>query len=365
MAPGAKKRKAAKKKKHNHHTASTHENNEHRSQDEKDSDDGEATSPASRDHDVQTRPFDEGSEKVDLSTDQPPVAENESIEETFVNVSKEKLMNDGTGKIDNEMKPKEDVEIKEVIIEYVEPAKELSGNGEISNISSLDYAPQVKEEKFVEKEINSESGTASYVDETKPTEGVTTVTERDNVIVERGSVVAEVKSAVPEEVVEFLESVSVENSVVCDESGSSFKENSEKPLPKNIETLQQAENVLASENNKHKVSRVSDEGVLTMPDASSAITDVELKEIKDKNLPILEENFRVSSTLAESAMTANESTAFTSSEGSSAVTSSGTENIQDSETKPLIAPTPAQQVVRKTSWLYCCGMFDVLTGSSR
>jgi hypothetical protein len=436
MPSGSKKRKAAKKKKAHHHTHnhnnnnnSTHENDEHKSQDERDTDGVEVSSPASH---VQVHPFDDGNSGSDPSPDRSPLAENESAFAKEEFALKEELKDDA--KIEEENKSEGDNwEVEEVGIELVDSAKEVNANEGTPNISSL-----VNEKKSIEKAIDCESETTSY--ETKPTEVTTKDTESeaftqidDNLIVEPVLVVDELNSvAVPvsEEVVEVLESASVENSpvsyvagsalngnaekltdddieilqagtinvenevslssnennavpvfefvesasvknpAVFDATGSVLKENAEKLSDDDIEILQAATTSVESiDNNEKKDSLLSKEIVgaslekegLKLPDALSDIMDVATTEIKVKTFPVLEENIiGVSSDSSESAISGIVSRDLMSSETPSAVTSRG---FKDSETEPLVAPAP--QVVRKTSWLNCCGIFDVLSGSSR
>ncbi|KAM7270729.1 hypothetical protein ACFE04_029943 [Oxalis oulophora] len=375
MPSGSKKRKAAKKKKshHTHHHThtntttnnSTHdENEEHRSQDERSSDGGDLGSPVSRDQDMQVNTFNEGSggsEKGDPSPDQSPAAENEYTKNAF---AKEEVT------LKEELKD----DVKEIIkadgdldIEQIESAEDGTSN----NIS-LGDVPNTNEEKLAEKGINFESETNSYVNETKPTEEMTNGTDSltftqidDDIVVEPVSVLNELKSVVPasEEVVEVVKSALVENSVAYDVAKSVSKENAEKSLSTTAEDIEILQATTEFSLSPNEIIGAFSEAVGSATNQKEGLLLKLPNEIKEKIVPVLEENAEVSSNLVESVIGGVESRALTLSEATNAITTINAENNKESETELLLAP--AQQVVRKTSWLGCCGIFDVLSVANR
>ncbi|KAM1347324.1 uncharacterized protein LOC126623670 [Malus sylvestris] len=104
-------------------------------------------------------------------------------------------------------------------------------------------------------------------------------------------------------------------------------------------------------------------------ETSLPIGDPVSKKTKDKSLPLLNDTAKASSSVVESASKENESKALPSLGTSLAQVSNDAEPIKDtevpeySEKQPLVAPAPP--MAQKASWLSCCGILDVITGSGR
>ncbi|KAM6575871.1 hypothetical protein CsatA_024198 [Cannabis sativa] len=92
------------------------------------------------------------------------------------------------------------------------------------------------------------------------------------------------------------------------------------------------------------------------------VTDLSSKKSEDKSA-------KSSPSKSESVSNTYEVEELPPSSGCEAQTSNANQDIKTSETpepsenQPLVAPTP--RPVQKTSWLSCCGIFDVITGSGR
>ncbi|GLT52561.1 hypothetical protein SLA2020_258940 [Shorea laevis] len=328
MPSGAKKRKAARKKmeKETNSTSpsstdnnnNTHGHDDPKSQDERDSDGGEVGSPASQDHRNHHHPFSEGdqeSEKRDTSPFQSFVSGSNSMEEIPKKAESTEILgqhHDVVVKIERQLDD-EDLDRRDVSIEHVEHDRSSSS-------SSSDDESQASEKKL-EETHDSTSEPISNSDEGKPAnsqhEDVVQITENvsfglvevDNDTIAAaetvfvGKVVEPILST-PEEVNPVIESSSINSSVVSEAVELRLKENEEKLLPK-----------------------------------SNGVNGVQSEGNEGKMLP--------------------------PSSGLTGETSNVVENIQESEIpeekQPLVASTPP--VVRRTSWLSCCGLFDVLSGS--
>lgn len=317
MPSGAKKRKAAKKKKEqaaNNINPSTNNNplgnDDPRSQDERDSDGGDAGSPASHDGHNHQHSFGQGG---DEERSQSHLTEEKSVEEAAKDAksTERSRLDDVDVKIVKEWEPNKDLESTHVSIQHVDRDKSSS----TSSNSSSDDESQAFEKKSNEETCNLGSDAASYSTEDKSatvlSEEVLKVAENNtlenadsNSAVETVAVDNLVKnmSSVPEEV-EF----SAKNSVP-DVVESGLKENEEKLLP-----------------------------------SSNGVSGVELEGVEGKNFP------------------------------SSGIPTAETSNVAEKnhasgphgypEKQPLVAPTPPP--VQRTSWLSCCGLFEVFTGSGR
>ncbi|GAV79571.1 hypothetical protein CFOL_v3_23036 [Cephalotus follicularis] len=411
MPPGPKKRKAAKKKKekeaHNNNNNINNDNNPHendgpRSQDERDSDGGDIDSPASGDQHGQTHPFHEGngeSEKGDPSLVQSFVTENTSMEEVSGDAegAQNVVQEDGDiVMIETEFKSKEDTESKFVNIEHAEFAKEShdKDNGSSSIVSLDDSRVFVKksEEKAYNsdlqenfQDIDSKLTNSLSEEVTHLTENAPYVESDNNVFVEPTFVVDEFKSVVPlsEELFEVAESALFETSGVYDAFGFVPKENVEKllPIPDEVVELSLAiPDVVSKENNDNKVFPLSDETVGTSSHAvgSAMNGNEEGKKVRslgahiamangvqtenngEKGFPVSDENIGASLNVVGSAIKEKEGIKLTS---------NGAEDIKDpvipecSENETLVDAAP--RLVKKTSWLSCCGLFDVIAGTGR
>ncbi|CAL5409131.1 unnamed protein product [Camellia sinensis] len=137
MPSGSKKRKAAKKKKEkgaNNSTTHSHGDEDLKVHDEKESDGGEANSPASQDHYNHQHRFTEGEEegmeqREDISSVRSMVTENESMVGVNSNgdSTEEVAMKENNAQIEWELKHEADSDSKNGSIEYVESVKESHG----------------------------------------------------------------------------------------------------------------------------------------------------------------------------------------------------------------------------------------------
>ncbi|KAG8490762.1 hypothetical protein CXB51_013977 [Gossypium anomalum] len=335
MPSGAKKRKAAKKKKEqaaNNINPSTNNNplegigefvvcilvwncydvylmvlgnDDPRSQDERNSDGGDAGSPASHDGHNHQHSFGQGG---DEERSQSHLTEEKSVEETAKDAKSTERsgLDDVDVKIVKEWERNKDLESTHVSIQHVDRDKSSS----TSSNSSSDDESQAFEKMSNEETCNLGSNAASYSTEDKSatvlSEEVLKVAENNtlenvdsNSAVETVAVDNLVKniSSVPEEV-EF----SAKNSVP-DVVESGLKENEEKLLP-----------------------------------SSNGVSGVEGKNFPSSGIPTAE-----TSNFAEKNH------------------ASGPQGYP--EKQPLVAPTPPP--VQRTSWLSCCGLFEAFTGSGR
>ncbi|XP_041027562.1 uncharacterized protein LOC121267653 [Juglans microcarpa x Juglans regia] len=351
MPSGPKKRKAAKKKKdkeiHNPSTKNPQGNDDMKSQDGKESDDGEVSSPVSRDQDSDQNPFNEGSEELgerDSSSIRPYVAEERTmlgVHSDVEGAQKIGLEDDGVVVIERELKSEENSESKNVSIEHVEFAKESHDGDERSfSSSSPDDKPQITEEKPNEVAYNSVLEARSYDDLDKPVDSsqVEVIWVADdglagetfNSIPESATLVDSLQSVVPvsQETIEMAPSAPVENPVIM---------------------------------NVVEVSEESREG-------PAAVTDFSLKK-SEEVFPLSYENVQASSNMVESVSNGYESKILPSSSAPVAATSNDAAHVKDSvipecsESQPIEAPAP--KVVQRTSWLCCCGLFEVLAGFGR
>ncbi|KAH1055908.1 hypothetical protein J1N35_033973 [Gossypium stocksii] len=317
MPSGAKKRKAAKKKKEqaaNNINPSTNNNplgnDDPRSQDERDSDGGDAGSPASHDGHNHQHSFGHGG---DEERSQSHVTEEKPVEEATKDAKSTERsgLDDADVKIVKEWEPNKDLESTHVSIQHVDHDKSSSS----SSNSSSDDEPQAFEKKSNEETCNLGSDAALYSTEDKSatvlSEEVLKVAENNtlenvdsNSAVETVAVDNLVKNTLSvREEVEFAAKNSVPDVV---ESG--LKENEEKLLP-----------------SSNGVSGVELEGVEGKNFPSSGIPTAETSDVAEKNH------------------------------------ASGPHGYP--EKQPLVAPTPPP--VQRTSWLSCCGLFEVFTGSGR
>ncbi|KAH7545099.1 hypothetical protein FEM48_Zijuj01G0057300 [Ziziphus jujuba var. spinosa] len=333
MPSGAKKRKAAKKKKEKEAYINPSPNNpegtdDSKSQDERGSDGG---SPAFQDHRNHPQPFTEGSEELgerDPSSVRVIVPEDKATEEVSggVDNSQEVGLQDGVVAIERDLKHEDDSESKNITVEHIESAKK-SYDGDHRRSSSSSSSSSDDDSRTVEKKPNKEA-----------THSVSVATSYDDLV----------KPIDPEDVPAGKTSDSIaQMSPVVD---------SVKPVaPVSEETL----NVLESAPIENKGAEKLCTG--------APIFEFSAKKVENKVL--LDENGDASSSVLESESKRNEDEILPSSGGPVAQTSNGAESIKEpeipeySENQPLVAPAP--RVVQKTPWWNCCGIFDVITGSSR
>ncbi|GLT50590.1 hypothetical protein SLA2020_240670 [Shorea laevis] len=350
MPSAAKRRKAAKKKRekeaNNNNASSTTTNNsshgqdDPKSQSEWDSDGGEVGSLASPDQQNHDHPFGEGDQeddKRDVSLVPSFVTENRPMEEVPKSGESTEILGreeeDDVVEIERRLKPDEDLDNRDVSIEHIEHDRSsTSSSSSSSDDESRDSEKKLKEEtcdSIAEPTVNSDEGKPAnslHEEVVQVTENVNSlheevvqvtenvsggVGEADSVSAAETAFVGDVIKPVlymPEEVNPSIDNASLNNSVVSDAVELGMKENEEKLLP-----INNGVNGAQSDGNKEKM----------LPPSSGLTAEI----------------------------------------------SNVAENTQDSkipgytEKQPLVAPTPP--VMQRTSWLGCCGLFEVLSGSDR
>ncbi|BFG28036.1 hypothetical protein CerSpe_143100 [Prunus speciosa] len=338
MPSGAKKRKAAKKKKeketHNGKSSTDDNpqgNNEVTSQDEKGSDGGEVGSTAFQEHHNQQDPFKKSNEELGEqapSSVRPVVSEDKSGkgEPSGVEaVQKVGLKNDDGVRIERELK--QDSASKNVIIEHAKSAKgSHNGDDRSSSSSSSDDESRVVERR-------QEEDSYASVSEEKP----------------HNDLVRSIDSS-PPEVIQTTEGAPAVNNT------SSVTEST--PIESSVFSNDVVKTGL--ENGAEKL----------LPTGTPVtLTDPVSKKIENRTSPLLNETAKASSSTVESVSRENESKVLPSLGTSRAQVSNDAESSKNpdipeySEKQPLVAPAPP--VPRKTSWFSCCGILEVITGTSR
>ncbi|XP_075666372.1 uncharacterized protein LOC142636150 isoform X2 [Castanea sativa] len=380
MPSGAKKRKAAKKKKEAHPNTktnlsiSTNNPQDLKSQDGKESDGGDVSTPASQDQDSDQSPFNEGNEELeerDTSTTRSFVAEGKSMEGgTFVDEGKQKIgvEDDGAVKIERELKSDDNSKSKNGTFEHIKSANQSrDGDDRSSSSSSSDDETRVIEQRPKEEAYNSVLEVSSHDDQVKPVdsspEEVVWVKETVNSIAESVPIVDSVNpTELDEETVNsIVESAPIVDSVKSLVSVSEEKIHITESVP--VDNLAIADLVVSGS------KEIEKNFSLKLNEAPTAVTDLALKKNEDKVFPSLDENVQAHLTVVESVSIGYEDKTLPSSSAPVAPTSNGAASVKDSEipesseNEPLVAPAP--QVVHRISWLSCCGLCDVLTGSGR
>ncbi|KAL5577123.1 hypothetical protein UlMin_018822 [Ulmus minor] len=319
MPSGAKKRKAAKKKKEQEAHIGSSSNNPQGNDDsksEKGSDGGEVNSPAHQDYQNHDHPFNEGNgERGDADS-----LSVRSIDVEDKSAEKVGLQDDDVVKVERGLKSAEGTEDQNIRVEHVKSTKE-SYDGSSSSSSSSDDESRAIEKKQNKESKNIVPETTSHTDDVKlvnssPPEAAQ-ITE-NAYIEEMSDVIGSVKPVVPvsEETLNVIESAPVENELVSNVIKSELENGSEKVSP------EAAENVSDFQEKENKASPSELDSVLK----GSAGTHVAQSSngayrAKDSEIP------------------------------------------EYSENQPLVASAP--RPVERTSCLSCCGIFDVITGSSR
>ncbi|KAL4331818.1 hypothetical protein GQ457_07G029960 [Hibiscus cannabinus] len=325
MPSGSKKRKAAKKKKEqaaNTINSSTnsipHGNGDPRSQDERESDDGDVGSPASQgDHNHQ-HPFNQREEegKGGPSPIQLHVAEEKSVEGGIRDAENtERSGSDDVVavKFEKELRPKEDFESTLVTVKHIEHDKSSSSS---STSSSSDDESQASEKKSKEEAYNFGSEVTSYGNEDKP---ATLMSEDVPKVVEKEAVgIVNSNSAVGTANVDNLIKTALS---VQEEVDNASEVSANKSVPDVVEPGLKGseEKLLPSTNGVSRLGLGENEGKIS----SSSGTSAESSTVVDKT-----QHF---------------------------------ESHDHSEKQPFVASTPP--MVQRTSVLSCCGLFDVFTGS--
>ncbi|CAJ2633461.1 uncharacterized protein LOC123884107 [Trifolium pratense] len=317
MPSGAKKRKAAKKKKEIQSTNPSSNNNPQQQQqgenelksiDEKGSDGGEGDSPAYRNHDDHNQ-FNEGSEEVEEIEQSAAVAKSsEEVRNDDKIDDKVEGGKEGVVEIEWDMKSEESCENKDVSVVQIESAKESdyrNGNSVGSNdVTETGAAKNLKDESSYNNSVKDTDAFDEVVDSVK--ESVNSVTESS------------------------ADSVNAVTSVSERQSGDTGSVTLEKSLDSRV-----VETDLAGKRSEDKVNVLPDEDVRT----SSLVDEPETREFDST----------ISSAVSQSP--------------------NGVEHVKDSNAaecsgnQPPVASAPLR--VHKTSWLSCCGLLDVLSGSNR
>ncbi|KAJ9135935.1 hypothetical protein P3X46_033055 [Hevea brasiliensis] len=391
MPSGAKKRKAAKKKREQQ--ANNNSNNssslddssprgseDPRSQDERESDSGEVGSPLSQDHHNDQHPFNEEnqeSEKTNSSSLASECKPNDGVIEDAEGSQKIGVGDDTIVIIEKELNPEQYMESKDVNVEHVQSAKEAhDGYDKSSSSSSSDDEPQVLDKKWKEEALNSASDNVQkvFTEEVTQALGLEKPLNKanGNSFTETAPSVDLVAPVVPmsEVAKHVMEGAEVENSEVLDVVEPGLKENEEKLLRESNDVLSR----LVPEKNKDNLFPLLDENV----GSSTNMVSSTVNGNEDKALPLsgahsaetsmYAENIKDSGILSVNVV-GNESRTLTSSGAYTSETSNDADKAKDietseyTETQPLVPPAP--QVSQRTSWMSCCGLFDVFIGSNR
>lgn len=332
MPSGAKKRKAAKKKKekeahintdNNTNTNNSNKplgNNDPRSQDEKDSD-GEGGSPTSGGNNSNQHSFDEGngeSAVADKSMKEGTGDAQDTCKVALDDRHALKIQRDLNGK-------------KSVILDVIKDDSSSS-----STSSSSDDDSQVIQVKTDKEAHNVDKPVGLGLGEVVQVNANDSLKAAKEVIDSVRAFASEV-----EETIHVTEGIAAETSVASDVGKTSF--NKKKGLPPKLEELSEV---------------------------LSAMEDLQSRGNADNVFPICDENVGASSGVLESAVKGSDSKIWRSSDAPVTESLKTMESPKDSkipeysEEKPHVcaAPPPMGQ---RTSWLSCCGLFDVLTGSGR
>lgn len=338
MPSGAKKRKAAKKKQVQQSSSLSQGTDDVQHFDDKKSDGG---SPTSQDHHSSEHSFAEGDGKEvekreGTSSGQSVVLEKSSLRgvDSGENVKTE----GGVVQIEWELKSEEDYGSKEGSTESKEvhtggSSGSSSSSSNSSRSSSDDESNVEKKTEVVETRhpVHSSSEVASQVATNIP------AGENSNEVAETVSVVAPGKALLTEEVVQVNGSASSGYPMTSNVGYKvKIQENSDEGLPSSVENtgIPSVPIDLGSSKKEDKTVSTSAEN----PAQESATEDIDDKLLLSFNAP-------------------------------SVHTGNGADHIKESESpecsdsQPLVASAP--QVVQKTSFKSCCGIFDFFTSSDR
>ncbi|XP_021594576.1 uncharacterized protein LOC110601663 isoform X2 [Manihot esculenta] len=383
MPSGAKKRKAAKKKKEQQSNnsssvdnSSPRGNDDPKSQDE--SDGGEVGSPASQEHHSEQNPFNEENEESDkkdssFASGCTPV---EGVTKDAEGSQKVGVEDNTAVTIERELNPEQYMESKDISVEHVESAKDSHDGDDKSSSNSSDGESRVFDIKWKE-EANSAS---SNVEKAFPEE-VTQIFEIGQTLEEAaGNLVAKtvptglVTPVLPmyEVAKHVMEGAEVENSEVLDVVELGLKENEDKFLLQSSDVV----SALVPEKNKDNFFPVLDKNVgpstdvicstangneyktLTLSGAYSAETSLYAENVNDSG----NSNGTVIANEPTTKMSKSSGN-YTSETSNDADKAKDTEISRYTESQPLVPPAP--QVSQRTSWMSCCGLFEVFTVSNR
>ncbi|BAT79923.1 hypothetical protein LR48_Vigan1529s000200 [Vigna angularis] len=326
MPSGAKKRKAAKKKKEketeintNPSTTNLQGNDEGKSQDEKGSDGGEGGSPSHGDHDLA---FNEEEEEREPSAAQPSDAGASKDLEAKIGETEEGK--EGVVIIEWDVKSEESSESKDVRAGHVESAKgSHHGNGKSD--SSSDETGIVKNSKYESHDSINETVAV------------------DELVKSKDSLYAKVTP--------------VTQNVLVEKTADSVAEPSNEPV-KPVASVPEGQTI-------H-----NDNASLEKPTGSQVeATDLAVKKSEDEEHSITDQNVRTPSLEEPKAREFVNEVSATVFHSPIPESTLAAEHVKDSdapessENQPLVSSVPP--VMQKTSWLSCCGLFDVVSGSNR
>lgn len=328
MPSGAKKRKAARKKKQKGNNTNNPQGNEDlKSIDEKGSDDGEGDSPAHHhEHDDHHNPFNDGSEEPEErgpSASQLHASDVESSEEVSSDV-----------KIDQVLRGKDNV----ILVERVLKSEECC---ESANVSSEQI--EIAKESFYENGNGGDTSKGEFLTEKNTQDGNSNSVEE--AIVSR-ELVKSIDSS-PSKMTSITEMALVEGTVnsAADSLVSSIKA----LAPVSEVEKSDTGSVLLEKSVVHPVE----------------VTNLDMKNNEDNVYPLTDEN--VTSSVEEPKPKEYDSEVLASLPASPVNKftngAKDPETAEQSENQPHVALAP--NVVQKTSWLSCCGLFEVLSSSNR
>ncbi|XP_044462540.1 uncharacterized protein LOC123193570 [Mangifera indica] len=361
MPSGAKRRKATARKKkgqqatttnYNKISSSTNSNpsgsNDRKSLDERESDGGEVNSLASEEHHDQQQEESEELDKREPIPVQSFDSENKSMEEVPGDVEhteKLEIEDNSAIKMERELKSEDsesqiiDVKLKESI------------DGSSSSSSSSVVESQVVGKKTEEAAHGSVSEAISHNGENKAVESVYgTISEAisrngENKLVE----------SLLEEVVQVVEEASFEET--------------DKSVVDAVTTVDSVKPLVAVTEEVISVAQsdpIEKSLVPHMVETRLKETE-ESKRSEDRVFPLLEDDVGAPSSVVESISNGDRGKVVPTSDAQ--ITETNAESMSDSkisessENQPLIAAAP--RPAERTSWMSCCGLLDVLTGSSR
>ncbi|KAK7399732.1 hypothetical protein VNO78_10921 [Psophocarpus tetragonolobus] len=319
MPPGAKKRKAARKKKEKENNINPSTNNPQgngdlNSQDEKGNDGGEGNSPAYHEHDDHHNPFKDGSEEVDERAPcaaQPRASDVESLEEVPSDVKIDQVLG---AQEDSVVLAERDLKFEECF-EHIEIDKESYHENGTSEDASL-------------TEKNSKDGNCISVEEAIASHELPKSFDSS-----------------PSKMTLITEMAPAEETINSADD-SSFKS------VKAVASVSEVEN--------------NDTGsILLEKSVFHPVTDLTTKINEDNVYLLINENETTSSTEEPKPKECDSEVLASLSASPFTKFSNSAEHVKDSETaehsenQPHVALAPS--VVQKTSWLNCCGLFEVLS----
>ncbi|XVE88307.1 hypothetical protein DITRI_Ditri19aG0059500 [Diplodiscus trichospermus] len=297
-------------------------NDDPKSQDERDSDGGDVGSPASQDDHNRQHPFSKGEEEGKRATSpvQSHVTKDKYVEEAARDAesTKKSALGDVGVKVEKEWEPNEDLERTHVYIQHIERDKSSSSSNSGSSRSNSDDESQALEKKSKEEAYNLGSEVTSYTNEAS---SAAVMSE-------------EVLKVAGNETLGHVDGNSSAKAAAIDNMGKTVL---------------------------HVTEEVGHASGISANKSVSDVVESGLKESEENLLPSSNGTSRVE-------LEGNEGKIFPSS-GTSAENSNNAEITKDSgphdnfEKQPLVASTPP--VVQRTSFLSCCGLFDVFAGSGR